>query len=127
MNVDLLPFTYDLLNKIDLIRFRVLYVFPIYMNVGVEGVTNASSSVADVAQVEQFVLMQEMVCDALRQPETFEAPNSNNMEEPPNEDTRRFYILFVVANKPLYKGASDSKLSIFVRLIACKSNWNILD
>ena len=87
MNVDLLPFTYDLLNKIDLIRFRVLYVFPIYMNVGVEGVTNASSSAVDVAQVEQFILMQDMVCDAVSQPQTFEPPNSNNTEEPPNEDT----------------------------------------
>ena len=29
-----------LLNKIDLIRFHVLYVFPIYMHVGVEGVTH---------------------------------------------------------------------------------------
>jgi len=28
-----------LLNKIDLTRFRVLYVFPIYMHVGVQSVT----------------------------------------------------------------------------------------
>jgi len=28
-----------LLNKIDLIKFRISYVFPIYMHVGVEGVT----------------------------------------------------------------------------------------
>ena len=28
------------LNRIDLIRFHVLYVFPIYMHVGVEGVTH---------------------------------------------------------------------------------------
>jgi len=37
--------------------------------------------------------MQEMVCDALRQHETFETPNSN--KEPPNEDTQRFYNLLV--------------------------------
>ena len=46
-----------------------------------------SSSAEYVAQGEQFILMQEMVCDALRQPETFEASNSNNTEEPPNKDT----------------------------------------
>ena len=52
---------------------------------------DASISAEYVAQHEQFMLMQDMVCDALRQPQTFEAPNSNNMEEPPNEDTQRFY------------------------------------
>ena len=45
-----------------------------------------------------------MVCDTLRKPETFEAPNSNNMEEPPNEDTQRFYNLLVEANEPFTKG-----------------------
>ena len=48
---------------------------------------DASTSAEYVTQHEQFMLMQDMVCDALRQPQTFEAPNSNNMEEPPNEDT----------------------------------------
>ncbi|KAH1253813.1 hypothetical protein GmHk_04G010384 [Glycine max] len=71
--------------------------------------------------------MQDMVCDALRQPQKFVAPNSNNMEEPPNEDTQRFYNLLVEANEPLYEGATDSKLSIFLRLLACKYNWNVLD
>ena len=86
---------------------------------------DASSSATDVSQVEQFILMQDMVCDALRQHETFEARNSNNMEEPPNEDTQRFYNLLVEVNKPLYKEASDSKLSISTRLLAWKSNWNV--
>ena len=71
------------------------------------------------------MLMQDMVCDALRQPQTFEAPNSNNMEEPQNEDTQRFYNLLVEANEPLYEGATYSKLSISVRLLACKFNWNV--
>ena len=38
---------------------------------------------------------------------------------------KRFYNLLVEANKPLYEGASDSKLSISTRLLAFKSNWNI--
>ena len=65
-----------------------------------------------------------MVCGALRQPETSEAPNLNNTEAPPNEDTQRFYNLLLDVIEPLYEGASDSKLSISVRLLACKSNWN---
>ena len=88
---------------------------------------DVSSSVEYVAQGEQFILMQEMVCDALRKSKTFEAPNSNNIEEPPNEDTQRFYNLLVEANEPLYEGALDSKLSISTRLLACKSNWNVPD
>ena len=63
-----------------------------------------------------------MVCDALRKPRTFEAPNSNNIG-----DTQRFYNLLVEANESLYEGALDSKLSIFERLLACKSNWNVPD
>jgi len=31
------------------------------------------------------------------------------------------------ANTPLCEGASKSKLSMCVRLLACKSNWNISD
>ena len=31
------------------------------------------------------------------------------------------------ANEPLYEGETDSKLSISVRLLACKSNWNVPD
>ena len=88
---------------------------------------DASTSVEYVAPHEQFMLMQDMVCDALRQPQTLEAPNSNNMEEPPNEDTQRFYNLLVEANEPLYEGSTESKLSISARLLACKSNWNVPD
>ena len=67
---------------------------------------DASTSAEYVTQNEQFMLMQDMVCNGLRQPLTFEAPNSNNMEEPPNEDTQRFYNLLVEANEPLYEEAT---------------------
>jgi len=66
-----------------------------------------------------------MVYDALTQQESFHAADSNNMEEAPNEETQRFYNLLLDANTLLYKGASDSKLSMCVRLLACKSNWNV--
>jgi len=70
---------------------------------------------------------EEIVCDALKQPKKFEAPNSNNMKEPPNEDTKRFYNFLMEMNKSSYEGASDAKLSISARLLACKSNWNVPD
>ncbi|XP_052724112.1 uncharacterized protein LOC128193952 [Vigna angularis] len=74
---------------------------------------------------EQVITMEDMVHDALIQRQPFQASNSSNIEEAPNEETQRFYNLLLEANTPLYEGASDSKLSMCVRLLACKSNWNI--
>jgi len=44
------------------------------------------------------MLMQEMMFDALRQPKIFEAPKSDNMEEPINEEAQGFYNMLVEAN-----------------------------
>jgi len=52
-------------------------------------------------------------------------PNDTNLEECPNESTQRFYILLVEANQPLFEGVRDSKLSVCVRLVSHKCNWNI--
>jgi len=80
-----------------------------------------SSSVSDVpeGEDEHFMEMNDMVFDVLRQHATFESSNLNNMDEPPNEEDRRFYNLLLEANKPLFEGATNSKLSIYVRLLAC--------
>jgi len=86
-----------------------------------------SSSGVHVDESEQFMAMQDMVYDALGQHETFEPSNFNNTEEPPNEEAQSFYDLLLEANKPLFEGAIDSKLSICVKLLACKSNWNVPD
>lgn len=75
--------------------------------------------------VEQLQAMHMMVNDCLGQHENFEADESDDMEEPPNESVQRFYNLLLETNKPLFEGTSDSKLSICVRLLACKSNWNV--
>ncbi|WVZ15584.1 hypothetical protein V8G54_013150 [Vigna mungo] len=74
---------------------------------------------------EQVMTMENMVYDALMQTQPFQASNSSNMEEAPNEETQRFYKLLLEANTPLYEGALDSTLSMCVRLLACKSNWNV--
>ncbi|XP_047170715.1 uncharacterized protein LOC124839018, partial [Vigna umbellata] len=75
--------------------------------------------------INQFMTMEDMVHDALRQNESCQATTSKKIEEASNEDTQRFYNILLDANQPLYEGASDSKLSMCVRLLACKSNWNI--
>ena len=85
------------------------------------------SSGVHVDESEKFIAMQDMVYDALVQHETFEPSNVNNQEEPPNEEAQRFCDLLLEANKPLFERAIDSKLSICVKLLACKSNWNVPD
>ncbi|CAK8537482.1 unnamed protein product [Lathyrus sativus] len=49
----------------------------------------------------------------------------DNHEEPPNKEAQEFYDLLTFANQPLYEGASESKLSVCVKLMACKTNWNV--
>ena len=63
--------------------------------------------------------------DVLGQHETFEPSNSNNREESPNVEAQRFYDLMLEANKSLFEGVVDSKLSMCVKLLACKCNWNV--
>ena len=85
----------------------------------------ASNSGIDVVKGEHFMAMNDMVYDALRQQTTFQSSKLNNEEEPPNEEAQLFYNLLLEANKPLFEGASELKLSICVKLLACKSNWNV--
>ncbi|WVZ20245.1 hypothetical protein V8G54_007567 [Vigna mungo] len=73
----------------------------------------------------QFMTMENIVHDALMQHEACQASNLDNIEEAPNEETQKIYNLLLDANKPLYEGASESKLSICAKLLACKSKWNI--
>jgi len=88
-----------------------------------------SSSGLNVVECEHFMAMNEMVFDALRQHEIFESSYLHNMDEHehPNEEDQRFYNLLLEANKPLFKGVTDSKLSVCARLLASKSNWNVPD
>jgi len=85
----------------------------------------ASNNGIDVVEGEHFMAMNDMVYDALRQHTTLQSSELNNEEEPQNEEAQRFYNLLLEANKPLFEGASESKLSICVKLLTCKSNWNV--
>ncbi|WVZ21047.1 hypothetical protein V8G54_008369 [Vigna mungo] len=62
--------------------------------------------------VNQFMAMEDMVHDALRQNEPCQASTSDNIEEASNEETQRFYNLLVDANKPLYEGALDKIINM---------------
>jgi len=65
------------------------------------------------------------VYDAFGLNEAFEPSNFNNREEPPNEEAQRFYDLLLEDNERLFEGVVDSKLPMCVKLLACKSNWNV--
>ncbi|GAU28493.1 hypothetical protein TSUD_294960 [Trifolium subterraneum] len=84
--------------------------------------TDALSSGAQT-ECGNFGRMQEMVGDAL-------GVNMSNIgvsegEIIPNDKALKFYAMMEEVNKPLFEVASDSKLSMCVRLLAAKSNWNV--
>jgi len=66
----------------------------------------------------------EMVNDALNRHASFEQLDDCRLEESPNEATQSFYNL-LVENQPVFEGVTKSKLSIYIRLLACKFNWNV--
>ncbi|GAU31957.1 hypothetical protein TSUD_288910 [Trifolium subterraneum] len=85
--------------------------------------TDASSSGAQ-AECGNFGRMQEMVGDALGVNMSYEGGSEEEII--PNDKALKFYAMMEEVNKPLFEGASDSKLSMSVRLLAAKSNWNRL-
>ena len=68
-----------------------------------------------------------MVSDALGVNVGYDEPEDFDAEELPNEKAQRFYQLLKEINIPLFEGSSDSRLSMCVRLLAAKSNWNVPD
>ncbi|KAI5412278.1 hypothetical protein KIW84_057080 [Lathyrus oleraceus] len=66
-----------------------------------------------------------MVGDALGVNVTYDEPEDFDGEELLNEEAQRFYQLLNEMNMLLFKGPLDSKLSMCVRLLAAKSNWNV--
>ena len=89
--------------------------------------THASSSRPIMEYEENFNLIGEMVEDAFGVNVTYDEPGDFDGEELPNEEAQRFYQLLNEMNTPLFEGSSDSKLSMCVRLLAAKSNWNVSD
>lgn len=66
-----------------------------------------------------------MVSDALWVNVTYDKLQDFDADELLNEKTQKFYQLFKEINIPLFKGFSESRLSMCVRLLAGKSNWNV--
>ncbi|CAL5186153.1 unnamed protein product [Lathyrus oleraceus] len=86
---------------------------------------HASSNRSRMEYDEKFNLIDEMVGDAFRVNVTYDVPEDFDGEELSNKEAQRFYQLLKEMNMLLFKGSSNSKLSMCVRLSTAKSNWNI--
>ncbi|CAK8532116.1 unnamed protein product [Lathyrus sativus] len=89
--------------------------------------THASSIRSHMEFDEKFNLIDEMVGNAFGVNVTYDEPQDFDGEELPNEEVQRFYQLLKEMNTLLFEGSADSKLSMCVRLLAAKSNWNVPD
>jgi len=99
-------------------------VAPPIVNVGVQEshAVDSSSSTRHV----QFEMMDNMIVDALGVNAGLDAgydevQDDVEVDEPPNEETQKFYKILKETNKPLFLGSPHSKLSMCARLIAQKS------
>ncbi|GAU47807.1 hypothetical protein TSUD_404120, partial [Trifolium subterraneum] len=91
-------------------------------NINTEFDVNTDTSGAQ-GECVNFGRMQEMVGDALGVNMSYEGGNKEEII--PNDKALKFYAMMEEVNKPLFEGASDSKLSMCARLLADKSNWNV--
>ncbi|GAU18184.1 hypothetical protein TSUD_248850 [Trifolium subterraneum] len=93
-------------------------------NINVEFMVDTHASSSGVrAECENFGHMEDMVGDTLGVNLSYE--RGGEEEIIPNEKALKFYSMMEEVNKPLFEGSSDSKLSMCVRLLAAKSNWNV--
>ncbi|CAK8573023.1 unnamed protein product [Lathyrus sativus] len=69
----------------------------------------------------------DMVGDALGLNVTYDEPQDFDVDKLPNEEAQKFYQLLKEINIPLFEGSYDSMLSMSVRLLTAKSNWNVPD
>jgi len=79
---------------------------------------------------DQFASVIEMVYDACMRtcdPGAFDGnvESDNFYEESPNVETQRFYDMLNNANELIYEGATESRLSIAIRLLAARTNWHV--
>ncbi|GAU32074.1 hypothetical protein TSUD_53420 [Trifolium subterraneum] len=93
-------------------------------NINVEFMVETHASSSGVrAECENFGHMEDMVGDALGVNLSYE--RGGEEEIIPNEKALKFYSMMEEVNKPLFEGSSDSKVSMCVRLLAARSNWNV--
>ena len=76
--------------------------------------------------IQPLEVYQGMISHAVGVNLDFEEPEYD-AEEVPNEEAQRFYMYLSETNKPLFEGSTDSKLSVCVRLLGLKSQFNVAE
>ena len=90
----------------------------------------ASSSHGRTKPINNVGSMTSMVYDAYIQEADITShygdmdKNNEYVEESPNVEAQRFYDMLAAANEPIYDGATESKLSIAIKLLAARTNWH---
>jgi hypothetical protein len=117
----------DHLQKVGFMDDYYVWIYhgeeePSNINAQFDATTHASSSGART-ECDNFGQMENMVGDALGVNLSYEGGGEE--EVIPNEKALKFYAMMEEVNKPLFEGSFDSKLSMCVRLLAAKSNWNV--
>ncbi|KAK2441483.1 hypothetical protein QL285_012776 [Trifolium repens] len=117
----------DHLQKVGFMDDYYVWIYhgeeePPDINAQFDATTHASSSGART-ECDNFGQMENMVGGALGVNLSYEGGGEE--EVIPNEKALKFYAMMEEVNKPLFEGSFDSKLSMCVRLLAAKSNWNV--
>ena len=90
----------------------------------------ASSSHGRTKPIDNIGSMTNMVYDANMQEADITSHyggmdnNDEYVEESPNAEVQRLYHMLAAANEPIYDGATKSKLSIAIKLLATITNWH---
>ncbi|XP_068497775.1 uncharacterized protein [Phaseolus vulgaris] len=87
----------------------------------------ASTSFDNIRRDDDFGSLVEMVNNAYMQESDIRTRYVNvieDVEEQPNAEAQKFYDMLASAHQPIYDGATESKLSIAIRLLGARSNWH---
>jgi len=93
-----------------------------------DNLLHASSSHGQ-SNVDQFELLNDMVNDAYMHvadiTTCYQNLDNDRMfnEHSPNAETHKFYDILACGNEPIYDGATESRLSIAIRLLVVRTNW----
>lgn len=83
--------------------------------------------VPNVQNNQEFETMTDMISNALGVNVSFNEPQYDDTDQLPNEQAQRFYCLLKETNTPLFEGSTESKLSMCVRLLGLKSQFQVPD
>jgi len=87
----------------------------------------AFTSYHNIRRDDYFGSLAEMVNNAYMQESDIKTRYVNvikDVEEQPNTEAQKFYDMLASAHEPIYDGATQSKLSIAIRLFGARTNWH---